>query len=119
MVFKDQNKFVFYVNNYINWDQFNQLFDLNWIKRVIQNANAIVRKLRPALIRASNDKLEVAWEKKQKTKEMIKRWKTKAIAAKYCRDRRGISLFSKEERNYESEIGDDTNLNQANNKYLL
>ena len=26
---KDQDKFVFYVNNYINWDQFNQLYDLN------------------------------------------------------------------------------------------
>ena len=24
---KDQNKFMVYVNNYINWDQFNQLYD--------------------------------------------------------------------------------------------
>ena len=24
---RDQNKFVFYINNYIDWDQFNQLYD--------------------------------------------------------------------------------------------
>ena len=24
---KDQNKFVFYVNNYIDWNKFNQLYD--------------------------------------------------------------------------------------------
>ena len=27
MVPRDQNKFVFYINNYIDWDQFNQLYD--------------------------------------------------------------------------------------------
>ena len=27
MVPRDQDKFVFYVNNYIDWDQFNQLYD--------------------------------------------------------------------------------------------
>lgn len=30
-----------------------------------------------------------------------------------------MSLFSKEKRNYESDTGDDTDLDQANNKYLL
>ena len=29
MVLKDQNKYVFYINNYIDWNQFNQLYDLN------------------------------------------------------------------------------------------
>ena len=29
MVLGDQDKFVFYVNNYINWNQFNQLYDLD------------------------------------------------------------------------------------------
>ena len=29
VVLKDQNKFGFYINNYIYWDQFNQLYDLN------------------------------------------------------------------------------------------
>ena len=27
MIPRDQDKFVFYLNNYINWDQFNQLYD--------------------------------------------------------------------------------------------
>ena len=27
MVSRDQDKFVFYVKNYINWDQFNQLYN--------------------------------------------------------------------------------------------
>lgn len=29
MVFKNQDKFVFYINNNIDSDQFNQLYDLN------------------------------------------------------------------------------------------
>ena len=29
MVPRDQDKFVFYVNNHINWDQFNKLYDLD------------------------------------------------------------------------------------------
>lgn len=28
-VSRDQNKVLFYVNNYINWDQLNQLYNLN------------------------------------------------------------------------------------------
>ena len=35
------------------------------------------------------------------------------------RDRGGISLSSKKERNYENNIGDDIDLDQANDKYLL
>ena len=27
LVPRDQDKFVFYINNYIDWDQFNQLYD--------------------------------------------------------------------------------------------
>ena len=27
VVLRDQNKFLFYVNNYIDWDQFNQLYN--------------------------------------------------------------------------------------------
>ena len=29
IVFRDQEKIVFYVNNYIDWDQFNQLYASN------------------------------------------------------------------------------------------
>ena len=64
IVSKDQNKFVFYVNNYINWDQFNQLDDLDWIKKGIKNADAVAYKLGPALTKATNERLEVARKKK-------------------------------------------------------
>lgn len=30
---RDQNKIVIYINNYINWDQFNQVYDLDWIEK--------------------------------------------------------------------------------------
>ncbi len=29
MVPRDQDKVVFYINNYIDWDQFNKLYDLD------------------------------------------------------------------------------------------
>lgn len=50
---------------------------------------------------------------------MIERRKTKVIAAKRWRARRGVSLFNKEERNYESDTRDKTDLDQVNDKYLL
>ena len=28
VISRNQNKFLFYINNYIDWDQFNQLYDL-------------------------------------------------------------------------------------------
>ena len=38
----------------INWDQFNQLYDLDWMKKGIRNADIVVRKLGPALTKATN-----------------------------------------------------------------
>ena len=64
MVFGNQDKFVFYVNNYINLDQFNYLYDLDWIKKDVRNVDVVAYKLGSALTRATNDKLEVAREKK-------------------------------------------------------
>ncbi len=64
MISRDQNKFMFYVNIYIDWDQINQLYDLNQIKKDIRNADAVARKLGPVLIRATNQKLEVIREEK-------------------------------------------------------
>ena len=29
VIFRDYKKIVFYINNYINWNQFNQLYALN------------------------------------------------------------------------------------------
>ncbi len=115
MVPKDQDKVVFYINNYIDWDQFNQLYDPDWMEKGIRNADAVVRKLGPALTRAINQRLEVAREERRKREEMVERRKTEAIAAKRQRARGGISLSSEEEENYESDTEDETDLDQANN----
>lgn len=50
---------MFYVNNYINWDKFNQIYDLDQIKKFIENIDAVAYKLRLALIKATNHKLEI------------------------------------------------------------
>ena len=78
------------------------------MEKSVRNVDAIARKLRPASTRASNYRLEVAREKRQKKEEIVEKRKIKAMVAKYCRDKREISLFSKEEGNYESDTGDDT-----------
>ena len=114
---KDQDKFVFYVNNYIDWDQFNQLYDPDWMKKGIRNADAVARKLRPASTRATNDRLEAAREERRKREEMMERRKAEAMAAKRRRARGGISSSSEEED--ESDTGDDTDPDQANDKYPL
>ncbi len=54
VVSRNQDRVVFYVNNYIDWDQFNQLYDPDWMEKGIRNADAVVRKLRPASISATN-----------------------------------------------------------------
>ena len=66
VVLRDQDKMVFYVNNYIDWDQFNQLYDADWFNKGIRNADAVARKLGPALIKVTNLKLEVAKKEIQK-----------------------------------------------------
>lgn len=99
IVSKDQNKFVFYINNNIDWDHFNQLYDSDWIEKSMINAGAVTDKLRPALTRVINQRFEVAREKRWKRKEMIEIQKTKAIAVKCQRARKGISLSNKEKKN--------------------
>ncbi len=117
---RDQDKVVFYVNNYIDWDQFNLLYDPNWIEKGIRNTDAVARKFGPDLTRATNQKLEVVREERQKRKKIVERRKTEAIVAKRQRVRRGISLFSEEKENYESDTGDEMDINQADdNKNLL
>ena len=63
---RDQDRAVFYVNNYIDWDQFNQLYDADWFNKGIRNADVVVRKFRLALIKAINLRLEVAKEEVQR-----------------------------------------------------
>ena len=119
MVLRNQDKFVFYVNNYIDLDQFNQLYGFDWMENGVQNTDAVAHKLRLASIRVSNHKLEVAKEERRKRQEMVERQKTEVMTAKHCRDRGGISLSIEEEGNYESDTRDDTDSDQANDKYPL
>ena len=119
VVSRDHDKFVFYVNNYIDWNQFNQLYDPDWIEKGIKNADAVVHKLGSASPRAINDRLEVAREERRRRKEMMERQKAEVMVAKRHRSRGGISLSSEEED--ESDTKNDTdpdqaNLDQANDK---
>lgn len=108
---------MFYVNNDIYYDQFNQLYDLNLIEKSIKNANVIAYKLAPALKMTINNRLEVAREKEQKKEELVKSQKEEAIAVKWRKTKGRISLYSSKED--KSDIEDDINPDQANNKYLL
>ena len=45
---KDTEGNTFYLNNYIDYSQFNHLYDLEWQTKETQSANAIVQKLMPA-----------------------------------------------------------------------
>lgn len=65
---RNQDKVVFYVNNCIDWYQFNQLYDYDWMKKSVQNVDMIVCKLRLVLIKAISLRLEVAQEEKQEEK---------------------------------------------------
>ncbi len=83
------------------------------MEKGIRNADAVIHKLGPALTRAINQRLEVAREKRRKREEIVEKRKTEAMAAKCQRARGGISSSSEEEENYESDTGDETDLDQA------
>ena len=111
---RGQDKMVFYINNYIDWDQFNQLYDADWFNKSMRNANAVARQLEPASIKATNLKLEVAKEKIRKKHEVVERRKAEAAAAKQQKDRESISSFNKDDDNYCSDT-DNTNPDQEDN----
>ena len=111
---RDQDRMVFYVNNYIDWDQFNQLYDADWFNKGIRNADAVARKLGPASIKATNLRLEVAKEEVRKKHEVVERRKAEAAAAKRQRDRGGISSSNEDDDNYYIDK-DDTDLDQEDN----
>ncbi len=52
------------------------------MEKGIRNVDAVARKLRQALTRATNQRLEVVREERQKREEMVERRKLKVIAAK-------------------------------------
>ena len=109
---RDQDKIVFYVNKYIDWDQFNQLYDSDWLSKGIWNAETVVRKLGPALMKATNLRLEEA----RKKQEVVERRKVEAIAAKRRRDRGEMSASSEEDENYDSDT-DHTDPDQEDDLY--
>ena len=45
---------MFYVNNYIDWNQFNQLYALDWLEKGIQNADIVAWKLSTVLTKATD-----------------------------------------------------------------
>ena len=67
------------------------------MEKGIKNADAVARKLGPASIRATNNRLEVVREKRRKREEIIERRKAEAIPVKRRRARGRISLSSEEE----------------------
>ena len=87
------------------------------MKKSIKNADAVAYKLRPVSTRATNNRLEATREEKWKIEEMIKRRKAEVMAAKRCRARRRIILSS--EKKDKNDTGDDTDPDQANDKYPL
>lgn len=94
VISKNENYLVLYVNNYINLEQFNQLYDSDRIDKSIKNVDAIAHKFRPVLIKITHYRLEIAIEKRQKKEEMIKKQKIENIAVKRQRARKRISLSS-------------------------
>ncbi len=48
----------FYLNNDIDWDQFNQLYDPEWETKKTRSANAIVQKLMPVSRKAMEQRQE-------------------------------------------------------------
>ena len=85
----------------------------------VQNLDTVACKLRHALTKASNYRLDVAKERTQKREKIVEKWKTKAIAIKRHRDRGGISLSSKKKENYKSNIKDNTDSDQTYDEYSI
>ncbi len=81
---RDQEKNVFYVNNYIDWDQFNQLYAPDWLEKGVRNADAVARRLEPASTKAADLRKEEA----RKKQEVVDRRKAETLAEK--RRKRGI-----------------------------
>ncbi len=90
------------------------------MKKGIRNIDAVIRKLRLISTRATNQRLEITRQERRKREEIVERRKTEAMSAKRQRARGGRSLSNEEEKIYESNTGDKTDPNQANNdKNLL
>ena len=81
------------------------------MEKNIQNADTFAHKLRLALIKVINHKLELVRKEQRKRKEIVKSQKTETMTTRRQKARRGISLSSEEEKNYESDTEDETDPN--------
>lgn len=79
------------------------------MEKDIRSTYAVVCKLRPALIRATNHRLKADKKNKQKREEMVEKRKTNVMTIKCERVRGRISLVNEEKNNYESNLEDETN----------
>ncbi len=103
VVSRDQERIVFYVNNYIDWDQSNQLYAPDWLKKGIQNANAVAQELIPAPTKATDLRRDEA----RKKQEVVDQQKAEAIAEKQQRDRGGSSQLIEDDGYYDSKTSAD------------
>lgn len=60
-------------------------------------------------------RLKFAQKEKQKREKMIEQRKIKSMVAKYCKNRKEISLLNKKKEDYKSDNRNNIDLNQANN----
>ncbi len=92
-----------YINNYIEWDQFNQLYALDWLEKGVWNADAVAQKLTPASTKVTDLRRKEA----RKKQEVVDQRKAEAIAEKEQRDRRGSVALIEDNRYYNSETSAD------------
>lgn len=64
IISKSQDKYMFYINNYFDWDLVKKLYDYDWIEKDIKNVDIVFYKLELVLIKITNHKLEVANKKR-------------------------------------------------------
>ncbi len=108
---RNQERIVFYVNNYIDWNQFNQLYALNWLENGIQNADAIAWKFTPASTKATN----LRKKETRKKREVVDQQKVEAIAEKQQRDGERSSLSIKDDRYYDNQISANSDKEDSRN----
>ncbi len=90
------------------------------MEKDIRSTDIVACKLGVVSTKVTNQNLEVAREERRKRKEMVEMRVIIAMASKRQKARRGIILSNEEKKNYESDTGDETDLNQAgNNKNSL
>ncbi len=101
---RNKERIMFYINNYIDWDQFNQLYAPNWLEKGLQNADTVAQKLTPASIKATDLRRDAVRQKQK----VVDRQKLEAIARKRRRDRGGSSLSIEDNGYYDNETSTDS-----------